>query len=192
MEKDGDMEEDLSNVQKNFENAAKTEGMHKKTTVAHPRHCQEESSQETRKSQCRTIGEMQLGAGEKEGKWKTREDQENRIEFFWKKGNQQFTEDGRRDHNGPQVTRCFQERFMGTWKVVKLVFLRKPDAAPTKGIRSYRATVLLSVMSSGTSCQHLQAMITNVRNTGNGRRKKSCDETRNGGKTNDVRGKVGC
>ena len=40
-------------------------------------------------------------------------------------------------------TKCFQERVLGrmgspsSWKVVKLVFLRKPDAAPTKGIRSY-------------------------------------------------------
>ena len=34
------------------------------------------------------------------------------------------------------ITRCFQERC-----------LRKPDAAPTKGIRSYRATALTSVMS---------------------------------------------
>ena len=78
----------------------------------------------------------------------------------------------------------------GSWKVVKLVFLRKPDAAPTKGIRSYRAIALTSVMSKwyasyillrfekekepekwkkllfggldGTSCQHLQVMMTNV------------------------------
>ena len=34
-----------------------------------------------------------------------------------------------------------------SWKVVKLVFLRKPDAAPEKGIRSYRAIALTSVMS---------------------------------------------
>ena len=43
------------------------------------------------------------------------------------------------------ITKCFQERFLGRMEVselmqvVKLVFLRKPDAAPTKGIRSYRA-----------------------------------------------------
>ena len=49
-------------------------------------------------------------------------------------------------------TKCFQERFLGrmespsSWKVVKLVFLRKMDAAPTKGIRSYRAIALTSVM----------------------------------------------
>ena len=51
------------------------------------------------------------------------------------------------------VTRCFQERFMGqmeapsSWKIVKLVFLRKPDAELRKGIRSYRAIALTSVMS---------------------------------------------
>ena len=34
------------------------------------------------------------------------------------------------------ITRCFQERFMvqmeapSSWKIVKLVFLRKPDAGP--------------------------------------------------------------
>ena len=34
------------------------------------------------------------------------------------------------------ITRCFQERFMGqmeapsSWEIVKLVFLRKPDAEP--------------------------------------------------------------
>ena len=108
----------------------------------------------------------------------TKEEQENRIENFWKKGNQQFTEEGRNAEitvdlvlqaraklsenkvNGPEdaivsemikrlpmekiytITRCVQERFMGmmesssSWKMVKLVFLRKPDAAPTKGIRS--------------------------------------------------------
>ena len=50
-------------------------------------------------------------------------------------------------------TKCFQERFMGqmeaasSWKVVKLVFLRKFDAEPKKGIRSYRAIALTSVMS---------------------------------------------
>ena len=35
-----------------------------------------------------------------------------------------------------------------SWKVVKLVFLKKPDAAPTKGIRSYQAIALTSVMST--------------------------------------------
>ena len=32
-------------------------------------------------------------------------------------------------------------------RIVKLVILRKPDAAPKKGIRSYRASALTSVMS---------------------------------------------
>ena len=48
------------------------------------------------------------------------------------------------------ITRCFQERFLGqmdalsSWKIVKLVFLRKPDAEPKKGMRSYRAIALTS------------------------------------------------
>ena len=77
-----------------------------------------------------------------------------------------------------------------SWRVVKLVFLRKPDAAPTRAIRSYKAIALMSVMSKwyascillrlekemepekwkklhiggldGISCQHLQVMMTNV------------------------------
>ena len=77
----------------------------------------------------------------------------------------------------------------GSWKVVELVFLRKPDVPPKKGIRSYRARALTSVMSKwyascinlrrlekekeletwmnlhvggvdGISCQHLQVMVT--------------------------------
>ena len=34
-----------------------------------------------------------------------------------------------------------------SWTVAKLVFLKKLDAAPTKGIRSYRAIALTSVVS---------------------------------------------
>ena len=34
-----------------------------------------------------------------------------------------------------------------SWKIVRLVFLRKPDAVPKKGIRSFRATALTSVVS---------------------------------------------
>ena len=51
------------------------------------------------------------------------------------------------------LTMCFQERFMGqmeassSWKIVKLVFLRKPDAEPKKGIRSFKAVALTSVVS---------------------------------------------
>ena len=93
------------------------------------------------------------------------------------------------------AARCFQERFTGqmespsSWKVVKLVFLKKPDAAPTEGIGSYRAITLTPVMSkchtswvllrlekekepekmsrlhmggvNGISCQHLQLLTTN-------------------------------
>ena len=31
----------------------------------------------------------------------------------------------------------------GLWRIVKLIFLRKPDSAPEKGIRSYRASTLI-------------------------------------------------
>ena len=41
-----------------------------------------------------------------------------------------------------------------SWKVVKLVFLREPDAAPTKGIRSHRAVALTSVMSKWWRIMH--------------------------------------
>ena len=34
-----------------------------------------------------------------------------------------------------------------SWRIVKLVFLVKPDGAPKKGLRSYRAIALTSVMS---------------------------------------------
>ena len=110
---------------------------------------------------------------------KQKEAQESQIEYFLKKGIQEFTEGGRSAEitvdlvlqarvklsdnkvNGPEdaimsemikklpmekictVARCFQGRFMdqmepqSSWKVVKLVFLRKPDAAPTKEIKCY-------------------------------------------------------
>ena len=92
-----------------------------------------------------------------------------------------------------EVPRCFQHRSMGqmdapnSWKIVKLVFLRKLDAAPKKSINSYRAIALTSVMSKwyatcliqllekekepeawkdlhlggidGISCQHFQVMM---------------------------------
>ena len=51
-----------------------------------------------------------------------------------------------------ESTRCFQnlvmglEEALGCWKIVKLVFLRKPDAEQ-KRIRSYRTIALTSVMS---------------------------------------------
>ena len=118
----------------------------------------------------------------------TKEAQESRIEYFKKKGNQQFTEDGRNAEitvdlvlqaraklsdnivNGPEdaivnemikklpmdkiyiLARGFQERYLGqmaspsSWKVVKLVFWKKPDAAPTKGIKSYWVIALTSIV----------------------------------------------
>ena len=162
----------------------------------------------------------------------TKEVQESRIEYFKKKGDLQYTEDGRNaeiaedlvlqaraklsdnEVNGPEdaivsemiktlplekiyaIAKYFQEPFMGlmespsSWKIVKLVFLGKPDAAPKKGIRSYRAIAPTSVMSKwyasciilrlererepenwknlhvggmdGISCHHFQVMVTNL------------------------------
>ena len=102
-----------------------------------------------------------------------------------------------------KITKCFQERCMGqmeapsSWKIVKLVFMRKRDAEPKKGIRSCRALALTSVFSkwyasciilrleqerettnwqklhvgglNGTSCQHLQVPIY-YKSIGNDRR----------------------
>ena len=94
------------------------------------------------------------------------------------------------------LARCFQDRSMGqmdapgSWKIVKFVFLRKEDAERKKGIRSYRAIALSSVVSkrcascvvmrmekekepetwkrlllggvNNISCQHLQVLVTNL------------------------------
>ena len=104
------------------------------------------------------------------------------------------------------IARCFEDRFVGqmgapdSWKVVKLVFLRKPDAEPKKVITSYSAIALTSVMSkwyascvmmrteqekvpetwnrlhmegvSNTSRHHLQCWShISHKNTGNGKKK---------------------
>ena len=51
------------------------------------------------------------------------------------------------------TTKYLQARFMGrkeahsSWKIVKKVSLRKPDAEPKKGIRTHRATAVTLVMS---------------------------------------------
>ena len=51
------------------------------------------------------------------------------------------------------MLKCFQERFMGqmeapsSWKIVKLVFLRKPRCGSKERDRSCMATALTSVMS---------------------------------------------
>ena len=51
-----------------------------------------------------------------------------------------------------EIARCVQARCMGqeeapsSWKIVNLVVLQKADAEPKKGIRSYRAIALTSVM----------------------------------------------
>ena len=94
------------------------------------------------------------------------------------------------------ITRCFRNRFIGlddapsSRRIVKLIFLRKPDAAPKKGIKSYEAIAPTSVMSmwhaaciilrlekeeelesckqlhvggiDGIRCQHLQVMRTQL------------------------------
>ena len=39
-----------------------------------------------------------------------------------------------------------REEDPGSWKIVNLVILRKPDAGPKKEIRSYRAIAVSSVM----------------------------------------------
>ena len=66
-----------------------------------------------------------------------------------------------------KITRCFQERFVGqmeapnSWKFVKFDFFRKPDAEP-KGIRSYRAIALTSVMSKWyASCRIIFRLLCN-------------------------------
>ena len=52
-----------------------------------------------------------------------------------------------------KITRSFQDRFveleeaLSSWNIVKLVFLWKTDVEPKRGIISYRAIVLTSVMS---------------------------------------------
>ena len=43
-----------------------------------------------------------------------------------------------------------------SWKIVKLVFLRKPDAEPKKGIRSYRAIALGTRQLEETACGRLE------------------------------------
>ena len=105
-------------------------------------------------------------------------------------------------------------------KVVKLVFLKKPDAAPTKRIRSHKAIDLTLVMSkwyascellriekekeprklrslhvggvNGKKCQHLQILTTNFlqHHLEMARRKESSDETWYSGKTDDVPGEL--
>ena len=51
-----------------------------------------------------------------------------------------------------EITKCFQdwcvelEDAPGSWRIVKLVFLRKPGATLRKGTRSFRSTALTSVM----------------------------------------------
>ena len=105
-----------------------------------------------------------------------------------------------------------------SWKVVELVFLRKPDAAPQKGIRIYQATALTSVIQVACKLRvlrlerdkgpgkvelahgcangvnyHLQVltMIFFAKTLGIARRGEPCDATWDSGETDNVRGKFG-
>ena len=57
----------------------------------------------------------------------------------------------------------FQKRFQGdcrapeAWRILRLVFLKKPDARLEKGLRGFRAVVLLCV-----NCEHMQILLTNL------------------------------
>ena len=52
-----------------------------------------------------------------------------------------------------EITHWFQRRFLGiskapeAWRILRLVFLKKPDAKLEKGLRGFRAIALLSVFS---------------------------------------------
>ena len=116
------------------------------------------------------------------------------------------------------IARCFHERSMAlmespsSWKIVKLVFFRKPDAAPKKGIRNNRAIALTSVMSKWyASCillclekdKELKTGRTDIlrrvdgiscqiyfKTLGMARRKESRDETWCSGGTDNVHGEL--
>ena len=105
-----------------------------------------------------------------------------------------------------------------SWQVVKLVFLKKPDAAPTKGIRSYQAIALdirvcklhLITRGKGKGTKMFEEKPAygwsgrdklptpssfddefTAKTLGVARRKECGDETLRSGKTNDVHGKLG-
>ena len=52
-----------------------------------------------------------------------------------------------------EVTHWFQKRFQGdcrapeAWRILRLLFLKKPDARLEKGLRGFRSIALLSVFS---------------------------------------------
>ena len=95
-----------------------------------------------------------------------------------------------------EVAHWFEKRFRGecrapeAWKILRLVFLKKPDAKLEKGLRGFRAIALLTVFSKwyttvlvdmlheekkpiewrslhvgaerGVNCEHMQALVTNI------------------------------
>ena len=95
-----------------------------------------------------------------------------------------------------EVAHWFDKRFWGecrapeAWKVLRLVFLKKPDAKLEQGLRGFRAIALLNVFSKwyatvlvdmlheekepsewkrlhvgaerGVNCEHMQALVTNI------------------------------
>ena len=95
-----------------------------------------------------------------------------------------------------EVAHWFEKRFRGecrapeAWKILRLVFLKKPDAKLEKLLRGFRALALLSVFSKryttvlvdmlhedkkpiewrsfhvgagrGVNCEHMQALVTNI------------------------------
>ena len=95
-----------------------------------------------------------------------------------------------------RVTHWFQKRFQGdcrapeAWRILRLVFLKKPDARLEKGLRGFRAIALLSVFSKwynkvlvdllheekepiqwlslhvgaerGVNCEHMHSLLTNL------------------------------
>ena len=97
---------------------------------------------------------------------------------------------------GCEVAHSFEKRFKGecrapeAWKILRLVFLKKPDAKLEKGLRGFRAIPLLSVFSKwyttvlvdllheeneptewrsfhvgaerGVNCEHMQALVANI------------------------------
>ena len=102
-----------------------------------------------------------------------------------------------------EVTHWFEKRFKGecrapeAWKILRQVFLQKPDASLEKGLRGFRAVALRSVFSTsyttvlvelvheekepiecftceaerGVDCEHMQDLLRiYCRGIGNGRR----------------------
>ena len=80
-----------------------------------------------------------------------------------------------------EVVHWFDKRFEGecrateAWTILRLVFLKKPDAKLEKGLRGFRAIALLSVQKKpvewrrlhvgaerGVNCEHMQALVTNI------------------------------